>query len=184
LPKRAAVGEFSRITRLISPSNTSNYAGRLMDSLASSRIEGTQATFAEVLEADLYSDLAYKADVEDVLNYLTALEFEKNALEHGNISTQMILDTYTLLMKRRSGANKTSGHFRRTPVWIETKSGGLVNARFIPPVAKCIQELITDLMEFINSPVPWPLAAKKPARTASSKQFTRSWKAIAQKAEY
>jgi Fic family protein len=156
----AAVGELRGITRLISPSHVSNRAALLKDSLASSRIEGTQATLAEVLEADLHGELVYNADVEDVLNYLKALEFANKVLEHGNISTQLILDTHAILMKGRSGVNKTPGNFRKTPVWIGSRRGGAANARFIPPMAKHIPELITDLVDFINSPSPWPLAAK------------------------
>ncbi|SCX09518.1 Fic family protein [Candidatus Aquiluna sp. UB-MaderosW2red] len=156
----AAVGELRGITRLISPSNISNRAALLKDSLASSRIEGTQATLAEVLEADLRGELVHNADVEQVLNYLKALEFATKFMERGTISTQLILETHSILMNGRLGADKTPGVFRKTPVWIGSRSLGVANARFIPPLAKHIPELITDLVEFISSPSPWPLAAK------------------------
>lgn len=92
----AALGRYDGLLRslpnaevLLSPITTN-------EAVLSSRIEGMQATLAEVFQQDGGVEIApeRKADMEEVLNYRNALFLAEPTLQHRQISLSMIKELH------------------------------------------------------------------------------------------
>lgn len=146
----AALGELSATSRLLQPTFVSQRIPMLQDALASSRIEGTQASLAEVIEADQSEGAITNPDVEEVLNYQRALEVGFNLLSDLPISRRSVSKIHEVLLSGARGATKTPGQFRKTPVWIGSFDSTPQNATFIPPLPHHLTELFSQWEDFVN----------------------------------
>ncbi len=123
------------------------------ESLDSSKIEGTKTTMDDLfLSYDLFN-IGEKNEIEEVKNYITALNYGINRMVELPISTRLIKECHSILMKGVRGEHKTPGEFRKSQNWI----GGatLTDAHYVPPSEDLIGELMSDLEHFLhNSDVP------------------------------
>lgn len=108
------------------------------EAVLSSRIEGTQATFEDVLQEEAgikpkgISD-SEREDRKEVLNYKKALLYGAEEVERRPLSLSLIKDLHRILLTDVRGQNRLLGEFRRTQNWIGTPGTPLDKARFIPP---------------------------------------------------
>src|SRR5680860_1232085 len=75
-----ALGQLAGIGRLLPNPDLLIRPYLLREALSSTRIEGTQATMAEVFETDAAGE-APNADVEEVVNYVAAMEWGLEQLD-------------------------------------------------------------------------------------------------------
>lgn len=120
------------------------------EALLSSQIEGTQATFEDILTFETYRDLENFDDVEEVVNYVQALSYGIQRLQSFPMSVRVIKELHAILMKGVRGATKTPGEFRRSQNWIGPPGGGLKQARYVPPPADRVPDLIGNLEQFMH----------------------------------
>ena len=122
----------------------------LMESIQSTRIEGTQATFDEVLESNIKQKTS--PDIIEVNNYFRAIQYGVSEIvENENpISTRMIRQLHQLVLENSRGANRAPGEFRRTQNWIGSDPNDIKTASYIPPIAVEIPNLMGNLEKFIN----------------------------------
>lgn len=119
----------------------------LNESIQSTRIEGTQATFDEVMEADITQK--HSSDTIEVLNYLDALNTGEKLLKSIPISTRMILELHKEILKNGRGKNRSPGEYRKIQNWIgSTKK--IEDASYIPPSPDKINEYMSNLEKYIN----------------------------------
>lgn len=156
---QGALGELSATTKLVKPSDLSFRLALLQEALASSRIEGTQATLGEVIEADLNSEIKSQ-EVGEVLSYQSALWLAVNQLRELPISRRLVCAAHKELLRGRQGLTKTPGEFRKTPVWVGSDDGTPQRAKFIPPLPQHLTELFADWEDFVNAESRIPLIAK------------------------
>lgn len=100
----------------------------------SSQIEGTQATLADVVEAEvLQLDDERRDAVAEVHNYIAALDLGLRRLVELPVSLRLLREIHAELMSgvRGGAADRTPGEFRRSQNWIGGSSPA--NARFVPP---------------------------------------------------
>lgn len=121
----------------------------------SSQIEGTQATFVDVLKAEAkIEDLEAHKDVDEVLNYISAMNYGLERLDQIPLSLRLIREIHKILLRGVRGEWKTPGEFRTSQNWI----GGvdLQTAKFIPPPHREVIPLMGNLEEYMhdNSLVP------------------------------
>ena len=121
----------------------------------SSQIEGTQATFVDVLKAEAkIEDLEAHKDVDEVLNYISAMNYGLERLDQIPLSLRLIREIHKILLRGVRGEWKTPGEFRTSQNWI----GGadLQTAKFIPPPHREVMPLMGNLEEYMhdNSLVP------------------------------
>lgn len=105
------------------------------EAVLSSRIEGTQATFEEVLEheAGQEYDARKEADIQEVLNYRQALTLAADTLRERPLSLGLVKALHKTLMDSVRGHDKEPGEFRKTQNWIGPYGCTKETATFVPP---------------------------------------------------
>lgn len=119
----------------------------LDESLQSTRIEGTQATFDEVLSSEITGEK--RVDVVEVLNYMRALEKGVELLKTFPISTRLLLNLHEILLKNATGESRNPGEYRKIQNFIGPTSR-IEDATYIPPESNLISEYMSNLEKYIN----------------------------------
>lgn len=119
------------------------------EALASSRIEGTQASLSEVFQAEI-DDAAGTDDTAEVQRYLEASRQAYELARELPITQRMILAVHETLLTGVRGEEKSPGEFRRSPVWVGRAGATPETAAFVPPLPAHIGELLTDWERFVN----------------------------------
>ena len=125
----------------------------------SSQIEGTQATFSDLLKAESKLDNAeIHNDVDEIQNYIEAINYGLKRLNTLPLSLHLIKEIHEKLLKGVRGENKTPGEFRRSQNWIGGSS--IQNALFIPPPVNEMIQSLHNLEKFIYDKSPMPVLIK------------------------
>jgi Fic family protein len=128
----------------------------LREALSSTRIEGTRASMAEVFEVDAAGDLP-NADVEEVTNYVAALEWGVDQLERLPLSTRLLREMHRRLMAGVRGRDRAPGELRTSQNWIGAPNSTVETAHFVPPPPWGLPALLTDWERFANEEAEMPL---------------------------
>ena len=126
----------------------------------SSQVEGTQATFADVLKAEAkIRDLEIHKDVDEILNYINAMNYGLKRLETLPLSLRLIKEIHKILLTGVRGEGREPGEFRKTQNWI---GGGpsIQKASFVPPPPQEIMPLLDNLEKFFYDKSPTPILVK------------------------
>jgi Fic family protein len=105
------------------------------EAVLSSRIEGTVAALADVLLDEATSGAAsdLPADVREVRNYVTAMEYGVGRLSSLPLSLRLVRELHERLMRGVRGDRATPGEFRRSQTWIGRPGSTLATATYVPP---------------------------------------------------
>jgi Fic family protein len=128
----------------------------LREALSSTRIEGTQASLMEVFEADAVGDPP-NADVEEVVNYVTAMRWGLERLHELPISTRLLCEMHRRLMAGVRGRERAPGELRQSQNWIGAPGSTIETAGFVPPPPAELGELLADWERFANAEPEMPL---------------------------
>lgn len=125
----------------------------------SSQIEGTQATFEDVLKAEArIEDAEIHKDVGEVLNYIAAMKYGIERLKELPLSLRLIREIHEKLLQGVRGEHKHPREFRTSQNWVGGAS--LQTAAFIPPPQREVMKLIGNLEEYLHDPAPTPILIK------------------------
>lgn len=105
------------------------------EAVLSSRIEGTQATFDEVLQHEA-GELQYgekATDIREIQNYRSALKLAAEALADRGISLALVRQMHAVLMDSVRGKDKSPGEFRNDQNWIGRPGTPMEQATYVPP---------------------------------------------------
>jgi len=120
------------------------------EAVLSSRIEGTQATLSEVLADEIGIQVDRNpADLQEVQNYILALEYGLARLKDFPLSLRLIKEMHGKLMQGVRGSHATPGEFRRTQNWIGTAGCTLNSAKFVPPSPDDLVDVLKDFEAFL-----------------------------------
>jgi Fic family protein len=119
------------------------------EALLSSQIEGTQCSLEDVL-VDGEASGAEKHDIEEVSNYVAAMNQGLQKIKELPLSTRLIKEMHSVLMKGVRGSNKTPGEFRTSQNWIGSPDATLNNAQFVPPPPAEVGEAMSRLEKYIH----------------------------------
>ena len=120
------------------------------EAVASSRIEGTEASLSDVLKAAATDDDEPKTDVQEVRNYVAALEEGVSLLSTLPISQRLITTLHRTLMQGVRGRDKRPGELREMPVYIGSPTDSAETAAFVPPMHPMLAELLSDWEQFVH----------------------------------
>src|SRR3972149_8826245 len=121
------------------------------EAVLSSQIEGTQSSLEDVLEYEAGGkDNGLPHDVEDVVNYVRAMNHGLSRLKVFPLSLRLIREIHAELLRGVRGGEKDPGNFRRTQNWIGPKDAPLQTAVFVPPPAHEITAALDNLEKFLH----------------------------------
>jgi Fic family protein len=120
------------------------------EALLSSQIEGTQASLDDIFEYESQVPIKNSEDVEEVVNYIKALNHGIHRLEEFPMSIRLIKEIHAILLSQTRGMDKTPGDFKRSQNWIGPAGSTLKNASFIPPPPEESIEAMSKLELFMH----------------------------------
>ncbi|MFD2131764.1 Fic family protein [Pseudogracilibacillus auburnensis] len=120
----------------------------LSESVESTRIEGTQVTFTDMVEEQNSTNQRW--EIIEVHNYRRALYEGYERIRHGYpISSRLIKDLHEILMQDGRGSTQSSGQFRKVQNFIGP-TNSIEDATYIPISADKIDEYMQNLEFFTN----------------------------------
>jgi Fic family protein len=121
------------------------------EAVLSSRIEGTTADLQDLLAFEVAPErVPEQSDVEEVANYVAALELGFELLQRMPICLRLVREVHTRLMQGVRGQDRRPGEFRHIAVQIGGLGGSPATARFVPPPVKEMHEALDGLERFIG----------------------------------
>ena len=121
------------------------------EAVASSRIEGTQASLSDVLQAEAIGSTPTE-DIAEVERYIAATRLGYELVKTLPISQRLIFQLHETLLEGVRGEEKLPGELRRSPVWVGSPTDSPDTATYVPPLPAELPELLTDWEVFVNSP--------------------------------
>lgn len=122
------------------------------EAVASSRIEGTQASLSDVLKAEASGAATQSEDIAEIERYVAATLQGYELVNTLPITQRLILQLHKTLLSEVRGAEKLPGEFRKSPVWVGSPTDSPDTALFVPPLPEDLPSLISDWERFVNSP--------------------------------
>lgn len=103
------------------------------EAVLSSRIEGTRTTLSELLASEAAGTEEKASDLQEVANYVRALEHGVERLSELPLSLRLVCELHALLMAGARGGHARPGEFRRSQNWIGPPGSSAENATYVPP---------------------------------------------------
>lgn len=116
----------------------------------SSQIEGTRATMADSVKAEIALRSGLPTDVDDIVRYIAATNAGLERLNNLPLSARLICEVHQILLGdgARSDTNATPGEVRTTQNWVDgTKPS---DAKYVPPPPGIIRDCLSDLDLFLH----------------------------------
>jgi Fic family protein len=148
----AAISRLEIASAMVPSSEWFLYGFVRKEAVVSSQIEGTQSTLEDVVAFELNRQSNDVADVEEVCNYVEALNYARAELADPKglpMSTRLISEIHKRLMKGVRGSEKQPGTIRTSQNWIGGSRPG--NAKFVPPPPNEIPRSLAALDKWIHS---------------------------------
>jgi Fic family protein len=120
------------------------------EAVASSRIEGTEASLSDVLQAEAIGDEKSTVDIREVRNYIAALERGLELLGELPISQRLITELHKTLMQDVRGRDRRPGQLRRLPAFVGSPTDSAETAVFVPPLHPQLPALLSDWERFVH----------------------------------
>ncbi|MDI2126936.1 Fic family protein [Yinghuangia seranimata] len=122
------------------------------EAVSTSALEGTYATFDEVLEADFIDESRQSAEQREVHNYVRATEQAMDLLHKYPISRRMLGTLQHTIVRGTPGETYDAGDIRRRQVCIGPKHRPIEESRFVPPPpGPGLEELFSDWEKWVNA---------------------------------
>jgi len=130
----------------------------MREAVLSSRIEGTQSTLGEMLAKEAGASVKQNVDdMQEVSNYVTALEYGIERLDTLPLSLRLLRELHEKLMNGVRGQHATPGEFRRSQNWIGPAGCTLITATYVPPPSDHMIRCLEALENFLHDRTLPPL---------------------------
>ena len=121
------------------------------EAVLSSRIEGTRTTLGELLVAAAGGAAGRaSADLEEVANYVAALEHGLERLSSLPLSLRLIREVHERLMRGVRGDTALPGEFRHSQNWIGPPGCSLSEAMYVPPPPAELMACLDPFERFLH----------------------------------
>lgn len=146
-----ALGELAGVARTIPNPHLLIAPFIRREAVLSSRIEGTQATLTELFSAEAAAGRGGPSEaVHEVLNYVTALEYGLQRMQHLPVSLRLIRELHERLMKNVRGESLTPGEFRKAQNFIGPPGCKLENATYVPPPVPEMKDALDRFEKYLH----------------------------------
>lgn len=143
------LGQLKGLASIISDPDLFVYLYVRKEALLSSQIEGTQCSLEDILSAEPEHS-PKKVDIEEVSNYVAAMNEGLRQLSETPVSTRLLKQIHSILMRGVRGANKSPGEYRTSQNWIGHPNATLHDAQFVPPPPEEVSRCMSELEIFIH----------------------------------
>lgn len=138
------------------------------EAVLSSQIEGTQASFVDVLSAEYNQiDDQRQDDISEVVNYVNAMNWGLEQLETFPLSLRLIKNIHKRLLQNTRGSQRSPGEFRRSQNWIGPAGCNLNTATFVPADCPRYGKRTCRLGKIFSSGRPYSGARKNSANSCA-----------------
>jgi Fic family protein len=121
------------------------------EATTSSKIEGTKTNLEDVINEDTEIvgglTIEERDDLEEVQNYIKAVNSAVQSLSKLPLANRLVCDTHRVLLSGVRGYTRAPGEVRRTQNWIGG-GGDIATAVFVPPTPDSLPALLTDLENY------------------------------------
>lgn len=153
-----ALGRLDGVTSILPNPNLFVAMYVKQEAVFSSQIEGTQSTLEDILEYEAGpSGENRPKDVEEVVNYVWAMNHGLQKLESISLSLRLIREIHEKLLKGVRGEKRTPGEFRTTQNWIGPANCTLNDADFVPPPPYAMNESLHNFEKFLHDRTSLPV---------------------------
>lgn len=122
------------------------------EAVESSQIEGTRAEQRDLVLFEIDPDEPTVFDVQEVRNYVKALDYGLKRLDDLPIAQRLIREMHRELMTGVRGGEKSPGSFRRIQNWIGPPGCTIDSATYVPPPVPDMKRCLHELESFIHDP--------------------------------
>jgi len=121
------------------------------EAVLSSQIEGTQSSLNDLLEveAEIF-DNQHPRDVDEVLNYVRAMNYGLERLAELPLSNRLIREIHSVLLNGGRGGNAQPGELRKIQNWIGPQGCTLKEATFVPPPPQQLEDILAQFERFLH----------------------------------
>jgi Fic family protein len=129
------------------------------EAVLSSQIEGTQSSLQDLLaaEAEVLAHTGAPRDVDEVVNYVSAMKHGLARLKTLPVSVRLIKEIHAKLMEGVRGGHLTPGELRRSQNWIGPSGSTIATASFVPPPPEFLGDALSQLELFLHERDEMPL---------------------------
>jgi len=129
------------------------------EAVYSSQIEGTQSSLDDVLAFELdESGRELPTDVEEVVNYVQAMNYGLQRLQSLPLSLRLIREIHGRLLQGVRGAERSPGEFRASQNWIGPANTPLAGASFVPPPVAEMHASLDNFERFLHTDASLPIS--------------------------
>jgi Uncharacterized conserved protein len=124
------------------------------EAVLSSRIEGTQATFGEVLKFEAGEEPAEESrrlDIQEILNYRNSLQVAERELHIRPFNLNLLLELHSVLLDSVRGRDKGRGRFRNIQNWIGRAGSRIEEATYVPPEPALLGKLLDNWEKYYHA---------------------------------
>ena len=130
------------------------------EAVLSSQIEGTQSSLQDLLAAEAQVAEGLPGDVDEVVNYVRAMNLGLARLNELPVSIRLIREIHHELLQGARGSQLTPGQLRQSQNWIGPGGSTIATATFIPPPPHDVPALLGDVETFLHREDDVPLLIK------------------------
>lgn len=153
------LGRLDGITELLPDPNFLVLMYIKKEAASSAQIEGTQATFADLIKHEAgISDPTIPDDVKEIVNYVKAMNYGVQRLSTLPLSLRLIREIHKILLTGTRGQEKNPGQFRKTQNWVGGRTINL--ATYVPPPAYEMTGLLDNFEKFLHQKIKMPVLIK------------------------
>jgi Fic family protein len=147
-----ALGELAGLATMLPNPNLLIQPLMRREAVLSSRIEGTRASLGDLyaFEAVQLTLFEYPEDVQEVRNYVLALQYGLKRLATLPVSLRLMRELHAHLLKGVRGEQWTPGEFRRSQNWIGAPGSTIQTATYVPPPVHEIHQALGELEKFMH----------------------------------
>jgi hypothetical protein len=161
-PRRMPLGRLAGAGRHLPDPHLLVSAYITREAVASSRIEGTQASVTEIFDA-VVSGRSTRSDIREARNYIVALRHGVQRLVEFPLSLWLMREMHGYLMADVRGHDKTPGEFRLTQNWISSPANQPATARFVPPTVADMHASLRDWESYTTKAPGFPFLCASPS---------------------
>lgn len=120
------------------------------EAVLSSQIEGTQSTLEDLLQVELEPSAARGSDVNEIVNYVAAMNHGLTRLPEFPLSLRLIREIHATLLRSGRGAAQRAGEFRDQQNWLGAGRVPIERASYVPPPVPEMHAALDDFERFLH----------------------------------